>query len=368
MRFSLATISIVLSCVSQCMATWEEVYGSVSSMSTKGSGGYTTWYQMVSLGEEFTNDMSFMSLLEVANAHWNYVKTQRNAFTKKGTCLVAAVYIPGGRVVLSTIPRGNAKKAEDFLGEMMLGGAQNAPEWWAKKTGNKLDAEDAAVYLTEVNGYIDKTGLKVAVYGTHKGPGDTVGAPVNPCPDCSSMLKKMDLPFYASSEVQDGDADQYESEQLFKRSPVKPAKKKTTASDSSSSAKVASSSSASSLAELSSSAGVSSAESTKGTSESSTKVASSDSVMSTATVSSSNPSIHATSTGRGSAATTSAPTTSITPIKLTAVPFPTSLMNHSGLNMTSSVAATTGRGITSTAISVPTTLQTSIATTATKLK
>lgn len=42
---------LLLSYIAQCTATWEEVYGKVTSMQTQGTGKLTTWYQMVSLGE-----------------------------------------------------------------------------------------------------------------------------------------------------------------------------------------------------------------------------------------------------------------------------------------------------------------------------
>lgn len=85
MHISLAILIVALLCIRGCIAIWQQIYSEVESMQSVGSGGFTIWYREVSLGEEFTNDISFSSLLEVVEAHWNYVKKQRIAFTVVGS-------------------------------------------------------------------------------------------------------------------------------------------------------------------------------------------------------------------------------------------------------------------------------------------
>lgn len=101
---------------------------------------------------------------EIANAHWNWVIKQQNAWAETGACLVAFLWDPTSKTVFSsTVPKGKQKT------DMIASGPSFAPTWWTQvkdtKPKNYFHAEDGCYYNFET---AHKSQVQNGVYSTGK--------------------------------------------------------------------------------------------------------------------------------------------------------------------------------------------------------
>ncbi|KUI59735.1 hypothetical protein VP1G_06963 [Cytospora mali] len=230
------TLSLALVFITQCLAAYKPVQGT-QSMDMVGSGSTASWIAELNLSDRYADTITFSELLEVANMGWNWLRMQPNAWTQDKNCLTSALWVPGGKVFIGSIARG------ERLTQMKANGPTLAPVWWKAKTGTGNHAEDNVLYQfesrqTETDGQ-DGNGLLMVTYGSFSGKADTVGEPVNPCSKCKITAKGLEVNYFDKNLV--GLVE--EPDNVAKRSPKKgkAPKKVTTSTKTTSSSKTASS-------------------------------------------------------------------------------------------------------------------------------
>ncbi|KUI64353.1 hypothetical protein VM1G_11164 [Cytospora mali] len=192
------TLSLALVFITQCLAAYKPVQGT-QSMTMVGSGSTASWIAELDMPDRFADTITFSELLEVANMGWNWLRTQPNAWTQDQNCLISALWVPGGKVFIGSIARG------ERLTKMKADGPTSAPVWWKAKTGTGNHAEDNVLYQfesrqTETDGQ-DGNGLLMATYGSFSGKADTVGEPVNPCSKCKITAKGLEVSYFDKNLV-----------------------------------------------------------------------------------------------------------------------------------------------------------------------
>ncbi|KAH8903822.1 hypothetical protein BR93DRAFT_181547 [Coniochaeta sp. PMI_546] len=175
---------------------------------------------------EIIGEITMAQLYTLANAHFNWVRTQDGAETKAGSLLVAALWVPSVHTVFaSTIPRGSFSR-------FMKQSTNIAPVWWSRASHfigpNNADdayhAEDGAYFNFEartrtyrslegtnpdnLGNQVYPPGTMVAVWGYY--PSDSVdkkrtGRPIDLCdatrtskprdPSCQQMAKSLGVGF-----------------------------------------------------------------------------------------------------------------------------------------------------------------------------
>lgn len=99
---------------------------------------------------EFKGEMTMARLHTLANAHFNWVKTQERAETKGGSLLVAALWVPSVQAVFaSTIPRG---AFSDSVKQLLN---KHAPVWWSRAVKFREPNGDEAAYHAEDGAYFN---------------------------------------------------------------------------------------------------------------------------------------------------------------------------------------------------------------------
>ncbi|RFU27848.1 hypothetical protein B7463_g8505, partial [Scytalidium lignicola] len=165
-----------------------------------------TWQQEISaaLLPDGATKLKYDGVLDIAHAHYNWLKDQPNFMTPKGACLVAAMWDPDNKIVYaSSIPLGPRKAI------MAKESAENvaAPLWYnqvkrfiepypALPTVNPFHAEDGVYFNFEmtkgtktVNGKFPADAI-IAVWGKCKN--DKTDREINLCSDL--YYKKSYLP------------------------------------------------------------------------------------------------------------------------------------------------------------------------------
>ncbi|KAL8701350.1 MAG: hypothetical protein Q9201_004951 [Fulgogasparrea decipioides] len=147
--------------------------------------------------------LSYQGVLDVANAHYNWLKTQDKYLTKRGCGLVAVFWDPSTeRTYASSIPRGMRSSVMNF--EASKKGA--APVWWAQAglVNRRFHAEDGAFYNWETStdaNTVDgryPSGSIVAVWGTFDR--DKTSHEVSSCigpriPSCKDVARALGVGF-----------------------------------------------------------------------------------------------------------------------------------------------------------------------------
>ncbi|KAJ4391028.1 hypothetical protein N0V93_004641 [Gnomoniopsis smithogilvyi] len=190
----LFTLAFLLPFIAQCLAEYQPVTTS-QQMTVIGTGTTTSWVQELDVSAHYSDTITYSQLLQIANMGWNWLRIQPYSW-KKGNknCLVAALWVPGGRVYIGSIARG------DRLTAMKANGPTMAPVWYEMKTEPANHAEDNVLYQFESdqtrNGRTDGNGLMMATYGSFRGSSDTVGSPINPCSSCKMTSSKLEVNYF----------------------------------------------------------------------------------------------------------------------------------------------------------------------------
>ncbi|KAJ4405802.1 hypothetical protein N0V82_010251 [Gnomoniopsis sp. IMI 355080] len=232
---SLFTLAFLLPFITQCLAAYQAVT-TTQSMTAIGSGTSASWVQELDVSAHYKDTITYSQLLQIANMGWNWLSAQSNGWTQGNkNCLVSALWVPGGKVYIGSIARG------DRLNAMKTNGPTLAPVWWQMKTGTANHAEDNVLYQFESdqtqNGGSEGNGLMMATYGTFSGKTDTTGSPVNPCSSCKMTSSKLEVNYFDKNLVNLPD----EPENVAKRAAkATTTSKKTTTSAKTTSAKTTS--------------------------------------------------------------------------------------------------------------------------------
>ncbi|ROW16284.1 hypothetical protein VPNG_01850 [Cytospora leucostoma] len=181
------------------------------------SGNLPTWYATSDLSRKPLT--SWDELAGIANAHWNWVRSQDKAKSKQGTVLVASLWDPTSKTVYSsTIPRGDRRLA------MYRDGPREAPTWYRQVKSVHpwayYHAEDGCYYMYEKahpsqvqnNRYSNGQfagGMWLAVYGTYNIEKDKEGNAIELCgtsairePSCMTQANNLGI-WYASGKNSD---------------------------------------------------------------------------------------------------------------------------------------------------------------------
>lgn len=178
-------------------------------MTRVGEGFRATWFKVIVLNRGDARRFTRGDLLQTAKNHWDWLVSdpvrKEQAYTLKGSCLVATLYLPrpnGGAIFISTIPRGDRHT---------LMTASGADTWRAANTdiNNKLDslhAEDGAAYLFETSGHAEDivengeytpdrnnplSKMVMRVYGSHTRDG--LGKQIPSCIKCQRVAEKLNI-------------------------------------------------------------------------------------------------------------------------------------------------------------------------------
>ena len=171
----------------------------------------------------------YQGVLDVANAHYNWLEKQPKSVTRKGTCLVAAYWDPVTNMFYaSSIPQGPRK------GFMVSQSENNAaaPLWYNQVKSligfpkAKIHAEDGVFFNWETskgartaNGQYP-SGSIVAVWG--KFPGDEEDRQVNLCstvtnrnPTCQAVARALGVSFTPTVQETPQQAQEDDSDDLY---------------------------------------------------------------------------------------------------------------------------------------------------------